>query len=102
MGRRAWRTVATLNNISSCFRFGRKKTTIAHMVAAGIAVVAVSLIPHGTNNTGESPLQVEAGAYVLELSALTFLAGVLRPSILIMTIQILCIAILCNVSVDVT
>ncbi|XP_068736416.1 solute carrier family 22 member 3-like isoform X1 [Montipora capricornis] len=32
--------------------FGRKKTIIAHMVAAGIAVVAVSLIPHGTNNTG--------------------------------------------------
>ena len=52
------------------------------MVAAGIAVVAVSLIPHGTNNTGESPLQVGAGAYVLELSALTSLAGVLRPSIL--------------------
>lgn len=38
--------------IHNCNRFGRKKTTIAHMVAAGIAVVAVSLIPHGTNNTG--------------------------------------------------
>lgn len=38
--------------IHNCNRFGRKKTTVAHMVAAGISVVAVSLIPHGTNNTG--------------------------------------------------
>ena len=35
------------------FRFGRKKTTTAHMIAAGISVVAVSFIPHGTNNTGK-------------------------------------------------
>ena len=25
---------------------------MAYMIAAGISVVAVSLIPHGTNNTG--------------------------------------------------
>jgi len=25
---------------------------VAYMIAAGISVVAVSLIPHGTNNTG--------------------------------------------------
>ena len=35
------------------FRFGRKKTTTAYMIAAGISVVAVSFIPHGTNNTGK-------------------------------------------------
>jgi len=38
--------------IDNCNRFGRKKTTVAYMIAAGISVVAVSLIPHGTNNTG--------------------------------------------------
>ncbi|RMX39032.1 hypothetical protein pdam_00021865, partial [Pocillopora damicornis] len=38
--------------IHNCNRFGRRKTLVAYMVLAGVTVVAVSLIPNGTNNTG--------------------------------------------------
>ncbi|KAL9962625.1 hypothetical protein ACROYT_G031745 [Oculina patagonica] len=38
--------------IDNCNRFGRKKTTVAYMILAGVTVVAVSFIPHGTNNIG--------------------------------------------------
>ena len=41
-----------LKLICSFSRFGRRKTLVAYMVLAGITVVAVSLIPNGTNNTG--------------------------------------------------
>lgn len=34
------------------FRFGRKKTTVAFMIIAGLSIVAVSFIPAGTDNTG--------------------------------------------------
>ena len=41
-----------LKLICSFSRFGRRKTLVAYMVLAGVTVVAVSLIPNGTNNTG--------------------------------------------------
>ncbi|XP_078383615.1 organic cation transporter protein-like [Oculina patagonica] len=37
--------------IDNCNRFGRKKTTVAFMVIAGVSIVAVSFIPAGTENT---------------------------------------------------
>ena len=36
----------------SFYRFGRKKTAVGYMIAAGISALAVSFIPAGTNNTG--------------------------------------------------
>ena len=33
-------------------RFGRKRTIIAYSILSGICVVAVSLIPHGTDSIG--------------------------------------------------
>ena len=41
-----------LKLICSFSRFGRRKTLVAYLVLAGVTVVAVSLIPNGTNNTG--------------------------------------------------
>jgi len=38
--------------IDNCNRFGRKKTAVGYMTAAGISALAVSLIPAGTSNTG--------------------------------------------------
>ncbi len=41
------------SHLSVFVRFGRKKSTIAHMILGGIACFIVSLIPGGTGRTGK-------------------------------------------------
>jgi len=48
--------------VDNCNRFGRKKTIIAYSILSGICVVAVSLIPHGTNSIGYIAGRVTLGS----------------------------------------
>ncbi|CAH3146158.1 unnamed protein product, partial [Porites evermanni] len=72
--------------IHNCNRFGRKKTTIAYMIAAGIAVVAVSFIPHGTDNAGFIAGRVALGTLgklciTTSFGAVDLLAAELYPTV---------------------
>lgn len=48
-------------------RFGRKKTTVAYMILAGVTIVAVSFIPHGTNNVGNKQHLVDFKIYLTKI-----------------------------------
>ena len=47
----------TVCTFSYMLRFGRKKTVVSYFVVGAVACVTVSLIPSGTDNTGECVLR---------------------------------------------